>query len=510
MNWLKGMNTVVRYVEKNLTQPIEYELMARMVGCSSYEFSRIFSFMTGMSISEYVRRRRLSCAVFDIQHGTEKMIDIGLKYGYDSPAAFSRAFKELHGVAPSAARKTGVPLKSYSAIKFILSIKGVEEMNFTIVEKPAFDVIGIRHIFKSHYDNDDLAEGQIKALWEATPDAMVQQLLSVTKSSSKGLFGMFTRSYLGQNEYLIAVESDAALPPDWPQNDAPVTHTNSGPFAPVFVKHSVPPSKWVVIENPNNDPNLSERVYSEWLPDSGYRRAQMSVPTMEFYANPKENTYDNLWIPVDSKADIARKFETAKAALAALEATMHNTPIDIDLTTMIPDPHALQEGLEITYTPDGKMVAYAPTSGNGLVGTAQSFTAPIKIAMRAKTDSTNLRLYYGRSPSNYWGAWVHLNGAGNDGELYDGDDLFTNDLAIENQHYHENASPIPINEFIDVEWILGETVMAIKINGQVRVASQEYEYMEAFKNGFTVTSPVYPAPGRGSTITVARLQVTQL
>ena len=151
MDWFKGMNNVVRYVEENLTQPIEYEKMARIVGCSTYEFSRIFSFITGMSISEYVRCRRLSQAVFDIQHGNAKIIDIALKYCYESPAAFTRAFKDMHGTAPISARKSNVPFKNYPALKFVISIKGVSEMNFKIVEKPAFSVIGIKHLFRDNW-----------------------------------------------------------------------------------------------------------------------------------------------------------------------------------------------------------------------------------------------------------------------------------------------------------------------------------------------------------------------
>ena len=494
MDWLKGMNNVARYVEENLTQHIEYETMARIVGCSVYEFSRIFSFMTGMSISEYVRRRRLSQAVFDIKHGNAKIIDIAMKYCYESPAAFTRAFKEMHGTAPLSARKSNVPLKNYPAIKFTLSIKGVNEMNFKIVEKPAFSVIGIKHTFKSNYEDD---ENQIPALWQATPQKMLDKLKSLAKSGTKGLYGMFTRHYLGTNEYLIAVESDADL---------------SEELAEMFVKHKVAASKWVVVENQADGSDLNERVYTELLPDSGYSRAQRSFPTMEFYGKSQPNgvEFDQLWVPVDSEADIKRKFEEATAELAKVEAAKpRGNPVDVDLKSMIPDENAVKEGLQVHYS-DGKMVAYAPTSGNGLVGTPQSFAAPLKIEMRAKTDSTNLRIYYGRSQSNYWGAWVHFNGAGNDGEFYDGENLWLNDLAIENEHYHENATRVPINEFVDVEWILDKTVMALKINGEIRVASCEYEYIEAFKRGFSVTSPVYPAPGRGSTITVEKLRVTEL
>jgi len=154
MDWLKGMNSVVKYIEENLTQPIQHESLARIVGCSVYEFSRIFSFMAGISVSEYIRRRRLSQAVFDIQNGKEKIIDIALKYCYESPAAFTRAFKELHGTTPLSARKSSVPLKTYSAISFVLTIKGVNEVNFRIEKKEGFQVMGL-----SGYIAGELVDG---------------------------------------------------------------------------------------------------------------------------------------------------------------------------------------------------------------------------------------------------------------------------------------------------------------------------------------------------------------
>jgi predicted transcriptional regulator YdeE len=338
---------------------------------------------------------------------------------------------------------------------------------------------------------------------------MLDKLKSLAKSPTQGLFGMFSRHYLGTTEYLIAVETDADLPAE---EEKTVSHWDTEyPCMKGFAKHKVAACKWVVVENPADESDLDERIQTEWMPSSGYSRAQRSFPTMEFYEKPHGGkAYDQLWVPVDSAADVKRKFEEAKAELAKLEAEKpRGKPVDIDLRTMIPDENAVKEGLQVSYTSDGKMVAFAPTSGNGLVGTPQSFSAPIKIEMRAKTDSTNLRIYYGRSETNYWGAWVHLNGAGNDGEFYEGEDLFINDLAVENDHCHENATRIPVNEFIDVEWVLGKTVMALKINGEIRVASTEYEYIEAFKHGFAVTSPVYPAPGRGSTITVEKLRITE-
>ena len=110
------------------------------MGCSVYEFSRIFSFLTGMSLSEHIRRRRLSQAVFDLQNSNEKIVDIALKYGYESPTTFTRAFRELHGVTPSSVRKTSVPLKTYPPITFLLTVKGVTGMEFRIEKKECFQI----------------------------------------------------------------------------------------------------------------------------------------------------------------------------------------------------------------------------------------------------------------------------------------------------------------------------------------------------------------------------------
>jgi len=101
MDWVERLNKVAEYIEDNLTDDIQMESLARVVYSSVYEFSRIFSFAAGMSVSEYIRRRRLTQAVFDIQSGSESILDISLKYCYESQATFTRAFKELHGQTPA-------------------------------------------------------------------------------------------------------------------------------------------------------------------------------------------------------------------------------------------------------------------------------------------------------------------------------------------------------------------------------------------------------------------------
>jgi len=118
MDWQERINHAIDYIEDNLAGEIDLAVAAKHMSCSVWEFQRFFSFMTHISLGEYIRGRRLTLAADDIRSGHEKIIDIALKYGYDSPAAFSRAFGQLHGVSPSSARSGGVVLRSYPKITF--------------------------------------------------------------------------------------------------------------------------------------------------------------------------------------------------------------------------------------------------------------------------------------------------------------------------------------------------------------------------------------------------------
>ncbi len=142
MDLIEQMNSIVEYIETRLDDYIDYDVFGKMLCCSNREFSNIFTFIAGISVSEYIRRRRLSKAALDIQGSKERIIDIALKYGYESQAAFSRAFKDLHGQKPLSARQSGVLLKTYPKISFALIIKGVVEMDFRIEKKESFKIVG--------------------------------------------------------------------------------------------------------------------------------------------------------------------------------------------------------------------------------------------------------------------------------------------------------------------------------------------------------------------------------
>lgn len=146
MDWLERMNRSMNYIEQNLSNEIDAKEVARLACCSEYHFPRMFSSITGFTLSEYIRRRRLSQAAFELQNDNFiRIIDLALKYGYDSPDAFSRAFKSLHGVTPTEARRKGVELKAFPRISFQITIKGDVEMEYRIeVLDCKVEIVGVK------------------------------------------------------------------------------------------------------------------------------------------------------------------------------------------------------------------------------------------------------------------------------------------------------------------------------------------------------------------------------
>lgn len=130
MDWMNRLNSAINYMEEHMEQEIDMEKVASIAGCSSYHFQRMFAYMANVPLSEYIRKRKMSLAAADLLQEENKVIDIALKYGYDSPTAFNRAFKSVHGVAPSKIKEDGIAIKAYPPIHFHITIKGEEEMNY--------------------------------------------------------------------------------------------------------------------------------------------------------------------------------------------------------------------------------------------------------------------------------------------------------------------------------------------------------------------------------------------
>ena len=173
MDLLKNMNQAMAYIEEHLTDSIDFQTVAKLSYCSEYHFKRMFSFLAGVSLSEYIRRRRLTLAAFELKNTKRKVIDIAVKYGYHSPDAFTRAFQKLHGITPTEARHDISTLKAYPPMTFQLTIRGGNEMNYRIVEKKAFRIVGIKKrvpvVF--HGINPDIA-----SMWKTLSSENIDEL----------------------------------------------------------------------------------------------------------------------------------------------------------------------------------------------------------------------------------------------------------------------------------------------------------------------------------------------
>ena len=143
MEWIDRLNDAIGYIEEHLRGEIDAAQLGKIACCSSYHFQRMFTYMAGIPLSEYIRRRRMSLAAVELQGKNVKIIDVAGKYGYNSPTAFNRAFQSVHGVAPSAVKNEGVSVKSFPPIQFKITVKGVEEMNYRIETKEAFRIVGV-------------------------------------------------------------------------------------------------------------------------------------------------------------------------------------------------------------------------------------------------------------------------------------------------------------------------------------------------------------------------------
>lgn len=134
MNILKQLNSAVEYIEANLCNKIDTDELARIACATPDSFIRFFSYMSGITLNAYIRRRRLTLAAYEMRNSDMKVIDVAVKYGYGSADAFAKAFSKQHGITPTQARDLRQPLRVYPPVSFHIMIKGAKEMNFRIIE----------------------------------------------------------------------------------------------------------------------------------------------------------------------------------------------------------------------------------------------------------------------------------------------------------------------------------------------------------------------------------------
>jgi len=309
MDWIERLNKAIAFMEEHMTEEIDYVQVAKIAHCSSFHFQRMFAYIAGVPLSEYIRRRKMSLAALDLQRGNDKVINIALKYGYTSPTAFNRAFQNVHGIAPSRVKEEGATLKSYPPISFKLIAKGVKEMEFRIEKKDAIRVLGVSTPLSSDATK---AYEEAEALWlkvftEGAPTdkhghllgngTICDELNAACGPEYDGFFGIEIEHNDGTSKYIIAVAS--ALPEHGSLKEYTIpTHTWA-----VFPRKNFFAEDYAEAESAIN---FEERLYTEWLPTSGYEIADSLDVHFLFATTDLENAPFEQWLPV-KKADSTTK-----------------------------------------------------------------------------------------------------------------------------------------------------------------------------------------------------------
>lgn len=295
MDTLERFNAALAYIEANLDGVIDGKEISKITLYSAYQFQKIFTVMSGIPLSEYIRNRRLDRAAFDLQNTDETVGDIALKYGYDSPTAFNRAFQRLHGIAPSRVRtEKGLQLKAYPPMQFQLCIKGATVMKYRIVEQKAFRLVGYKLPTMRMKNFEQFKE--IPKFWdEHFANGNFAKLMSINLSEKHdngrvdGVLGICV---------VPDIDSDAL--------DYYIATAYEGESPEGMEEVIVPDCTYAVFECRGKIPfsvqDMTRRLYGEWLPNSGYEWA--NAPDIERYFDGDPTSEDyvcELWLPVRAK-----------------------------------------------------------------------------------------------------------------------------------------------------------------------------------------------------------------
>lgn len=287
---LKHLNRAITYMEEHLAEELDIREVARIALCSEHHFKRMFSFLAGVSLSEYIRRRRLTLAAFELQSTDNRVIDIALKYGYSSPDAFTRAFQQLHGITPSEARLPGQQLKAYPRLAFQLTIQGGMEMNFRIVAKEAFRIVGLKKTVSIQFNG---VNPEIADMWKSLDEDKITLLKSLSNIEPGGMISASANFSEGRMEeqgtldHYIGVATTAECP----------AHLD---------RLEVASATWAVFEAAGSFPealqNVWGRIYSEWFPSSSYEIAKGPEMLWNESKDTSSPMYKSeIWIPVVKK-----------------------------------------------------------------------------------------------------------------------------------------------------------------------------------------------------------------
>lgn len=286
MEWINAIEEAVDYIEDHLTDDISADDVAGYVHMSSFYFQKGFSMLCGFTVMEYVRNRRLAVAACELAASNIKVIDAALKYGYDSPDSFTKAFKRFHNVSPRAVQRGETMIKTFAPLKISISLKGGFDMNYKIVEKESFQVVGALRQFD--YEN---CKEEIPKFWK-------EHFAAGNGKYVCGMFGVNIDEKMGGKtfEYLIAdaYSKDKEIPEG-------------------FVIKTIPKFTWAVFSCDGPMPtalqDVNKKIFSEWLPAlKGYEFAAgyciEAYDDASKYPNGtlSENYHSEIWIPIKKTA----------------------------------------------------------------------------------------------------------------------------------------------------------------------------------------------------------------
>ncbi len=285
MEWTKAISGAIEYIEHNITEDISLEDIAGHVNISAFYFQKGFSLLCGYTISEYIRNRRLALAAEELASDDVKVIDIAIKYGWDSPDSFTKAFTRFHGATPSMVQKNKTMIKAFAPLKIKLSLEGGYVMDYRMTKKDSFTVIGALKKFPYEGAN------------EAVPKFWKEHSEKGNNKHVCGMFGINIDEAMQQNEFEYMIADLYNPIEDIPEG---------------FVTKTIPAFTWAVFPckgaMPDSMQNVHAKIFSEWLPTlKGYELA--AGYCIEMYEDPSKypkgtfdaNYYSEIWIPVKKK-----------------------------------------------------------------------------------------------------------------------------------------------------------------------------------------------------------------
>ena len=282
MSILVMMNEVIKYIEDRLESKIDSEEISKISGYSWFYLQRLFSGVAGITLSEYVRRRRMTLAASELMDSGIRILDLAVKYDYESADSFSRAFRNVHGVSPSEARKEKGALKTYQPMSFEISVRGEKEITYKMESHDEMRIVGLVKHFKAPESN----KLDVNTFWnQIYSDGIHGRIAELADGKIKGVHGFIHVIDNESVDYTIAAFSEQEVPED-------------------MEAYIVPKSKWAIFEGKGLAgiaiEQLWKKIYSEWLPSTKYsHKGTMEIECFQYGDSISGEDFKfEIWIPI--------------------------------------------------------------------------------------------------------------------------------------------------------------------------------------------------------------------